>query len=166
MLDKDYAAPQLIVGHSLGGTAVLNAASKMPNIKAVATIGSPATADHVEHLFTCPADEDDGSDVAEINLGIRKFNVRKQMLDDIREHDDTAYIKRLGLPIMVFHSPIDNIVSVNEAGKIFQAAKHPKSFVSLDNADHLLTKAEDAEYVAQTLSSWAGRYLDAAPVAN
>ncbi|RVU86236.1 OsmC family protein [Leucothrix sargassi] len=166
MLERDYQAPQLLVGHSLGGTAVLSAAHKMPNVKALATIGSPATADHVEHLFTCPADEQKENADVEINLGFRKFNVRKQMLDDLRKHDDVDYIEKLGLPIMVFHSPIDTIVSVNEASKIFVAAKHPKSFVSLDNADHLLTKAEDAEYVAQTLASWADRYLDEVPTAE
>ena len=165
MLERDFQAPQLIVGHSLGGTAVLNSASQMPAIKAVATIGSPATADHVEHLFTCPTDEDDSEDV-EINLGIRKFNVRKQMLDNLRTHDDISYISKLGLPIMVFHSPVDTVVSVNEAGKIFQAAKHPKSFVSLENADHMLSKAEDAEYVARTLASWADRYIDETPIVD
>ena len=164
MLETDYRAPQLIVGHSLGGTAVLNAASKMPAIKAVSTIGSPATADHVEHLFTCTP-ELDQEGIAHIDLGMRKFSVRKEMLDDLREHNSADYIGKIGLPIMVFHSPIDTVVSVNEAGKIFQAAKHPKSFVSLDSADHMLTKAADAEFVAQTLASWADRYLDEAPVA-
>ncbi|PWQ93883.1 bifunctional alpha/beta hydrolase/OsmC family protein [Leucothrix arctica] len=166
MLERNYRAPQLIIGHSLGGTAVLGSAHKMPQIKAVVTIGSPATADHVEHLFTCPTDEMEKDADVEINLGIRKFNVRRQMLDELRKHDDVSYISKLNLPIMVFHSPIDTVVSVNEASKIFQAAKHPKSFVSLDDADHLLSSAKDAEYVAQTLASWADRYLDEVPSAD
>lgn len=163
MLERDYSAPQLLIGHSLGGAAVLSAVDRMPSIKALATIGSPATADHVQHLFTCSMDELTEKGEAEVSIGMRKFNVRKQLIDDLEKHGDVKHIAHLRRPLMVFHSPIDDVVSVDEAAKIFMAAKHPKSYISLDNADHLLSKAEDAEFVAQTLASWADRYLDDAP---
>jgi len=164
MLGRDFKAPQLMIGHSLGGAAVLSAADRMPYVKALVTIGSPATADHVEHLFHCSIDTLESKGEADVQIGMRQFKIRKQLVDDLRKHADVEHIGDLRRPLMIFHSPIDNVVPVDEAAKIFVAAKHPKSYVSLDHADHLLSRAEDAEFVAQTLASWADRYLDDAPI--
>ncbi|MGB1309787.1 MAG: alpha/beta fold hydrolase [Leucothrix sp.] len=161
MLAQDFAAPQLLIGHSLGGAAILSAADRMPLVKALATIGSPSTADHVQHLFHCSMEELAAKGKAEVNIGLRKFTIKKQLIDDLQQHTDTDHIAQLRRPLMIFHSPIDTVVPVAEAAKIFTAAKHPKSFVSLDDADHLLVNAKDAEFVAQTLASWADRYIDA-----
>jgi len=159
-LTSDYAAPQLLIGHSLGGAAVLSAAQQIESIKAVATIGSPATASHVEHLFQAGADLITKQGEATIGIGGRQFLIKKQMLDDIDRYNSTAGIKNLDAALIVFHSPIDNIVSIDQAAEIYQAAKHPKSFISLDDADHLLSKANDANYVGATLAAWASRYLE------
>lgn len=160
MMERDFAAPQLLVGHSLGGAAVLSAADRMPLVKAISTIGSPATADHVQHLFHCSMQDLEDNGKAEVSIGLRKFTIKKQLIDDLKQHADTDHIARLRRPLMVFHSPIDKIVPVAEAAKIFIAAKHPKSYISLDDADHLLINAKDAEFVAQTLAVWADRYID------
>jgi putative redox protein len=159
-LEAQYAAPQLLIGHSLGGAAVLSAAHQLENVKAVATIGSPATARHIEHLFQDQADLIKQQGESIINIGGRKFPIRKQLLDDIDRYNSTAQIGKLNAALMIFHSPVDTIVSIDQAAEIYQAAIHPKSFVSLERADHLLSKAEDAEYVGAILAAWAGRYLD------
>jgi len=158
-LTTDYQAPQLLIGHSLGGAAVLSAAQQIDSIKAVATIGSPATAQHVEHLFQAGADLIAEQGEAKIGIGGRQFLIKKQMLDDINRYNSTDQIKKLNAALIVFHSPVDNIVSIDQAAQIYQSARHPKSFISLDNADHLLSKASDAEYVGVTLAAWASRYL-------
>ena len=166
MLDNDFSAPQLVIGHSLGGAAILSAADRMPLVKALATIGSPATADHVQHLFHCSIDELENKGKAEVNIGLRKFTIKKQLIDDLKQHTDTDHIAKLRKALIIFHSPIDKIVPIAEATKIFSVAKHPKSFVSLDDADHLLIDAKDSEFVAQTLASWADRYIDAQSADN
>ena len=159
-LEAQYRAPQLLIGHSLGGAAVLGAAAKLDSIKAVVTIGAPATAQHVAHLFKEKEAQIQAQGEAVVALGAREFSIKKQFLDDIDQYSSTEKIRNLGAALLVFHSPLDTIVSIDEAGSIFQAARHPKSFVSLDKADHLLSKAADAEYVATTIASWASRYLD------
>ena len=159
-LTADYQAPQLLIGHSLGGAAVLSAAQQIDSVKAVATIGSPATAQHVEHLFQAGADLIAKQGEATIGIGGRQFLIKKQMLEDINLYNSTDQIKNLNAALIVFHSPIDNIVSIDQAAEIYQAARHPKSFISLDNADHLLSKASDANYVGATLAAWASRYLE------
>ena len=164
MLARDFSAPQLLIGHSLGGAAILSAADRLPSVKALATIAAPSTAEHVQHLFHCSVDTLESQGEAEVKIGLRNFKIRKQLLDDLRQHNDVEHIAHLRRPLMIFHSPIDSVVPVEEAAKIFIAAKHPKSYVSLDHADHLLSRAEDAEFVAQTLASWADRYLDDAPL--
>ena len=158
-LEQDYRAPSLLIGHSLGGAAVLSAAPQLPSIRAVATIGAPATADHVQHLFQGAVSELEASGEAEVSIGARRFNIKKQLLDDLNQHASAQHIGQLKRALLIFHAPLDNIVSIDEAAKIYQAAKHPKSFISLDQADHLLSKAQDAEYVASTLVAWAERYL-------
>jgi len=159
-LKAEYAAPQLLIGHSLGGAAVLAAAHQIESIRAVATIGSPATAKHVEHLFQAGADQIEEQGEAPIKIGGRQFLIKKQMLDDINHYNSTTAIKELNAALIVFHSPVDSIVSIDQAAEIYQAARHPKSFISLDNADHLLSKANDANYVGATLAAWASRYLE------
>jgi len=160
MLEQDYQAPSLLIGHSLGGAAVLSAAQQLPKVKAVATIGSPATADHVQHLFMDAVPELEAKGEARVRIGLREFNIKKQLLDDLNQNASADHIAELRRPLLIFHSPIDSIVSVDEAAKIYGAAKHPKSFISLDKADHLLSNREDSEYVGLTLAAWASRYLE------
>ncbi len=158
-LETKYQAPAMLIGHSLGGAAVLAAAQVIPSSKAIVTIGAPASAAHVEHLFTHKRSEILEDNEANVSLGGREFRIKRQFLDDIAAHNDQSHIRALKQALLVFHSPIDEIVSIDEAGKIYQAAKHPKSFVSLDKADHLLSKREDSQYVAAVIAAWAGRYL-------
>ncbi|MGB0713492.1 MAG: alpha/beta fold hydrolase, partial [Gammaproteobacteria bacterium] len=159
-LERDYQAPSLLIGHSLGGAAVLAAAPQLDSVKAVSTIAAPATASHVTHLFGKHIDELETRGEAEVRIGARTFWVRKQLLDDLDRYGDAEHIGTLRRPLLVFHSPVDEIVDIREAATIYQAAKHPKSFISLDDADHLLSNRDDAEYVAETLVSWASRSLD------
>ena len=159
-LEAQYQAPQILIGHSLGGAAVLGATAKLDSIKAVVTIGAPATAQHVAHLFKEKSAQIQAQGEATVALGVREFSIKKQFLDDIDQYSSTEKIRDLRAALLVFHSPLDTIVPIDEAGRIFQAARHPKSFISLDKADHLLSKTADAEYVATTIASWASRYLD------
>ncbi|MCG8426883.1 MAG: bifunctional alpha/beta hydrolase/OsmC family protein [Chromatiales bacterium] len=165
-LEIRYQPPSLLIGHSLGGAAVLAAAQQLPSVKAVSTIGAPATADHVQHLFssTKPTLESEGQ--AEVKIGFRTFTIKQQLLDDLNRYTNVEYIRQLNRALLIFHSPVDSVVSVDQAAKIYQAAQHPKSFISLDQADHLLSRKEDAEYVAEALSAWASRYLGASQVAE
>ncbi len=161
-LREHYQAPGLLIGHSLGGTAVLKAAHSIPESAGVVTIGSPADAQHVGKQFVCDLDAIERDGEADVSLAGRTFTIKKQFVDDIRENKATQ-VAELRKALLVMHSPVDQTVSVQQAEKIFVAAKHPKSFVSLENADHLLTKKRDAEYVATTIAGWASRYvLDAA----
>jgi putative redox protein len=157
-LEQHYQAPSLLIGHSLGGTAVLNAASRLSGIHGVVTIGSPAEAEHVLHQFECCIDTIERDGEAEVSLAGRKFNIKKQFIDDLRENTG-QHIAALKSALLIMHSPTDNIVSINNAEKIYVAAKHPKSFVSLDHADHLLSNRQDVKYVAATIAAWALRYI-------
>ncbi|MDJ0832894.1 MAG: alpha/beta fold hydrolase, partial [Gammaproteobacteria bacterium] len=134
-LTEAYASPSMLIGHSLGGAAVLNAALQLDSIKAVVTIGAPASADHVAHLFASDLDEIKATGEARVNLGGRGFNIKRQFLDDIANFASTDQYARLRPALLIFHSPIDKIVSIDEAARIYQAARHPKSFISLDQAD-------------------------------
>lgn len=164
-LDTEYEAPALLVGHSLGGAAVIAAALDMPSVKAVATIGAPADAEHVQCQFSedIAAIERDGA--AEVKLAGRPFTIKKQFLDDIRGRtleDAAAALRR---PLLIAHSPVDETVGVENASRLFLAAKHPKSFISLDDADHLLRGDEPARHAAEMIAAWAARYVvDAEPV--
>ncbi len=153
-------APSLLIGHSLGGAAVLKAAPEIPSIKAVATIGAPFDPEHVTHNFgTCISDiQRDGQ--ATVNLGGRPFTIRKQFLDDVSATELAPVIANLKKALLVLHAPTDTYVGIENASQIFMTAKHPKSFITLDDADHLLTRAEDAEYAAEAIAAWSGRYLD------
>ncbi|MFT4907023.1 MAG: putative OsmC-like protein/esterase/lipase [Oleispira sp.] len=157
-LEKNYQAPELLIGHSLGGAAVLAMAAQLPAVKAVVTIAAPFEAGHVLHNFNAQLATIETDGQAKVNLGPREFTIKKQFLDDLN-NQTTDHIKHLNKALLVLHSPIDLTVDISDAEKIYKAAKHPKSFVSLDTADHLLTKAMDSEYVAQTISGWASRYI-------
>lgn len=156
-----YRAPDILIGHSLGGAAVLAAAGDVPEVKAVATIGAPADAAHVIHNFGAKLDEIDATGEAEVSLAGRPFTIRKQFLEDLKSQTLRARIKSMKKALMVLHSPLDDTVGIDNAAEIFTAAKHPKSFVSLDTADHLLTKKADAGYAAEVIAAWASRYIDA-----
>ncbi|MCG8379091.1 MAG: bifunctional alpha/beta hydrolase/OsmC family protein [Proteobacteria bacterium] len=159
-LEQHHASPRLIIGHSLGGAAVLIAAQKIESISAVVTIAAPATAEHVGHLLETDREKIIANEESVVNLAGRKFKFKRQFLEDIDSYNTTEHIRKLGKPLLIFHSPNDDLVSIDEAAKIYTAAKHPKSFISLDKADHLLTQREDSEYVAGVLASWAERYLN------
>ena len=158
------AGPQLLVGHSLGGAAVLAAAERVASARAVATIGAPCDPDHVRHLFVAVEDEIHAEGEATVDIGGRPFTLRREFLDDLDNHDTMRErIGGLRKALLVFHAPQDRTVEVEQARHIFEAARHPKSFVSLDGADHLLTDPDDARYVANVLAAWAGRYLCPTP---
>jgi putative redox protein len=157
-LRTTYQAPRLLIGHSLGGAAVLNVAQQLEEAMAIVTIGAPSDAEHVAHNFALQVDDIEKYGKAEVNLAGRVFTIEKQFLDDIKRYD-TSRIGNLRKALLVMHSPIDSTVNISEAEKIYQAALHPKSFVSLDDADHLLTNKRDAEYAADVISAWAGRYI-------
>ena len=159
-LEAEHAAPAMLIGHSLGGAAVLAAAQELPSVEVVVTIAAPGSPKHIEHLFSGVRGEMESTGEAEVQVGHRRFRIKRQFLDDLEHHADAEHIKRLKRALLVFHSPADEIVPIGEAAKIYQAAKHPKSFISLDDADHLLTDREDSEYVAETLVAWASRYLN------
>jgi putative redox protein len=158
-LRKTREAPKVLIGHSLGGAAVLAAAPRVPEAVAVATIGAPADPAHVRHLFQAARPEIEAKGEAEVLLAGRSFRIRKQFLEDIEKHKLAGTLAELRKALLVFHAPRDATVGIENAGEIFTAAKHPKSFVSLDDADHLLSRREDAVYVATVLTAWATRYL-------
>lgn len=159
-LSEHYEAPRILVGHSLGGAAVLQAAQRLDSVQAVSTIGAPYDPEHVtQHLQDAVEDIEEKGE-ARVQLAGRTFTIRKQFLDDLAATKMETTIRTLGRALLIFHSPVDQTVGANNAAKIFQAAKHPKSFVSLDDADHLLTDRSDAEYLGVVLGAWAEKYVD------
>lgn len=152
-----YDAPSLLVGHSLGGAAVLVAASKLEAIKAIATVGAPATVSHVKHLFSHQVEEGKGD--VEVNIGGRPFVINEDFVSEFDKTDLPAIVKNLRKPLLIMHSPFDKIVGVENAQQLYHIAHHPKSFVSLDNADHLLTDEKDSQYVGEVIGTWAKRYF-------
>ncbi|MCP4381837.1 MAG: alpha/beta hydrolase [Hyphomicrobiales bacterium] len=158
-LRRDYTAPAILIGHSLGGAAVLSVASQVPEAKAVVVIGAPADADHVVHNFAAHLGKIDAAGEAEVTLGGRNFTIRRQFIDDLQAQSVTDCVVALHKPLMILHSPIDQTVGIDNAARIYTAAKHPKSFISLDTADHLLTGAADAAFAAEVISAWATRYV-------
>lgn len=158
-LEAEHAAPSILIGHSLGGTAVLRAASSIPSAIVVATVGSPAEPSHVGHLLSDARDELEAAGSAEVNIGGRPFTVKQQFLDDLAEHSLSDSIGSLRKALLIMHAPLDNIVEIDNASALFLAAKHPKSFVSLDKADHLLSDEQDSLYAGRLLAAWASRYL-------
>ncbi len=157
-LRKNYQAPRILIGHSLGGSAVLAAAHRIASVRAVATIAAPADPLHVKELLRESVETIREQGFAEVQLGGRRFNIQEQFLADAAAQPQAERIRTLGAALLVMHSPVDQIVSVDEAGKIFSLARHPKSFVALDGADHLLSRREDSQFAADIIGAWAGRY--------
>ena len=158
-LADHYQPPQIIIGHSLGGAAVLQAASRLPFVKAVVTVGAPSNPPHVQHLLKNNLEEIRESGEATVLLAGRPFKIKKQFLDDLEDSNMQGIIKNLDKALLVLHSPQDTTVGINNAAEIYQAARHPKSFISLDGADHLLTNKEDSIYAGQVIASWSSRYI-------
>lgn len=167
-LTKNNTAPTMLIGHSLGGAAVLKAAGEIPSIKAVVTIGAPSDPGHVVHNFGSSLHEIEQIGAATVSLAGRPFTITQDFVEDVSMANLIPAIEGLKRALLVLHSPIDKTVGIENAAQIFTAAKHPKSFVTLDNADHLVSKKEDAEYAAEVIATWAARYLDirqpAAPI--
>jgi uncharacterized OsmC-like protein/alpha-beta hydrolase superfamily lysophospholipase len=157
-LRENFTAPSILIGHSLGGAAVLAAKHRIPEARAVATIAAPAAPEHVLRLLAGSRAEVEQRGEADVVLGGRTFRIRKQFLDDIAAQPQAERIATLGAALLVMHSPTDELVDVDNARRIFDAARHPKSFVALDGVDHLITEPGDAEYVSAVLAAWATRY--------
>jgi len=164
-LRAKLAAPAILIGHSLGGAAVLAAAAQVPEARAVATIAAPSDPAHVTGLLKDHVDAIHREGEVEVTLAGRPFRIRREFLADVAEQKLTARIADLRKALLIFHSPTDEVVGIDNASRIFAAAKHPKSFVSLAGADHLLSRRSDANYVANVIHAWAERYLEAPEVA-
>lgn len=158
-LEQNYQAPKILVGHSLGGIAVLEAAHRIPSCIAVATVAAPANPEHVANLLGAARQVIEQQGEADVLLAGRKLHFKKAFLDDLKNQHWQENIRQLRKPLLIFHSPTDAIVDIGNAGLIFAAALHPKSFVSLSGADHLLSRREDSEYVGLLLAAWASKYL-------
>lgn len=159
-LEQEYEAPTLLVGHSLGGAAVIFASAELDSVKAVATIGAPANPEHVSHLLAEGSEDLVSKGIAKVNIGGRPFTVKKQFIDDIKSQKMEAVLPDLRKSLLIMHSPQDRTVFIENARKLYQMAHHPKSFISLDGADHLLTNKADSLYIGEAVASWAKRYLD------
>ena len=158
-LAEHHGPARYLVGHSLGGAAVLSVAASLPTVRCVSTIAAPAEATHVRTLLAGTTFDDAG--VAQILIGGRRFPLGRAFVEDLETHDVLARTAELDRPLMVFHAPGDRVVGIDHAERIFLAAKHPKSFVSLHDADHLVSDPEDAAFVGDVLAAWAGHYVDA-----
>ena len=161
-LRSSHAAPSLLIGHSLGGAAVLAAAPHVPEATGVVTIGAPASAAHVTHNFAADLADIVEKGTAKVTLAGRSFTITKQFLDDVAGQNFLDGLAKMKKALLVCHAPRDEYVGIANATEIFAAARHPKSFLSLDTADHLLRKREDASYLADMIAAWASRYLPAA----
>ncbi len=159
-LKLEFDAPGLLIGHSLGGAAVLQAAKHIPSTVAVATIGAPSNLDHLARYLTPQRQAIATQGEAEITLAGKTFRIKKQFFDDLQPTHFQETIQNLNKALLIFHSPVDSIVGIENAAEIFQMARHPKSFISLDRADHLLSNREDSLYVGSVLAAWARKYLE------
>lgn len=158
-LRAHYQAPRMLIGHSLGGAAVLAAAGELPEVQAVVTLAAPSDPSHVTGLFSAHLDEIARSGEALVQLAGRPFRIKQQFVEDAGEHNLKLKIAGLKRALMVLHAPGDDTVAISNAMEIFTAARHPKSFISLDSADHLLSKREDAYFVANMIAAWSERYI-------
>jgi uncharacterized OsmC-like protein/alpha/beta superfamily hydrolase len=158
-LEQNYQAPKLLVGHSLGGAAVIFAAAALGQVEAVATIGAPASPEHIQHLLSEDLEDIKVDGVATVTISGRSFKIKKQFLDDLEDRNMENCLRQLKKPLLILHSPHDKTVGIENAAKIYEAAFHPKSFVSLDGADHLLTNKLDANYVGNMIANWSYRYI-------
>ena len=158
-LKDNYEAPSILIGHSLGGAAVIFAANQIESVRAVATIGAPSDPKHVAHLFGSGIKEIEEKGQARVSIGGREFNIQKHFLEDINDKNMEETLRNMRKPLLVMHSPQDETVEIKNAANIYAAAWHPKSFISLDGADHLLSDKRDSIYVGKMVASWSERYL-------
>jgi len=163
-LAAEYTAPQLLIGHSLGGAAVLAAAGQVASIRAVVTLAAPFDPAHITRQFGSAREEILTRGEAEVELAGRPFRLRRQLLDDLSAQNPADTIAGLQKPLLIMHSPRDEVVGIDNAARIYQSARHPKSFISLDSADHLLSDPDDSRYAGQLIAAWTRRYLDGAAV--
>lgn len=160
-LKSRNCAPEILIGHSLGGAAVLMAAQKIPSVKAVVTIGAPSEAHHVQHLFEEKLEEIKGTGEAKVSISGRPFTIKRQFIQDLGAYSISEKLSTWrNRALLVLHSPQDRIVGIENAREIYEAAHHPKSFISLDGADHLLSEEADSRYVGELIASWSERYLN------
>lgn len=159
-LEKEYSAPDLLVGHSLGGAAVLFASKKMPSVKCVVTINAPSNLEHVQKHFRSSLEEINEEGHASVKIGGRSFKIKKQFIEDLEKNKDLTVLKDIKKSLLILHSPQDSIVSIEHAEELYRAAWHPKSFISLNGADHMLSNDEDSEYAARVISAWASKYIE------
>jgi putative redox protein len=159
-LEENYMAPSVIIGHSLGGAAALFAGKKLDSIKAVATIGAPSYPEHVTHLLKDKKDEIEKNGCARVDIAGRKFTIKKHFLEDLQSQEHVPIIQNLGKALLVMHSPQDTVVGIDNAANIYKLAKHPKSYVTLDGADHMLSNKDDAFYAGNVIASWVKRYIE------
>jgi len=158
-LKEEYEAPKILVGHSLGGAAMLHVVGALENVEAIVTIGAPSTPAHVRKLFKGSQDEIEKDGKAEVDIGGRNFIIGKQLIEDLEKNDSKGVIKELDKPLLIMHSPQDNIVGIENAAEIYTAAMHPKSFISLDGSDHLMSDTADSMYAGSIIAPWASRYI-------
>ncbi len=159
-LREHHKPPRLLIGHSFGGASVIAAAPLIPEIKAVATIGAPSNPAHVSHLFDSHIEKIHQHGEATIQIAGKSLEISKKFLDDIHEHNIEGIVKNLNKALIIFHAPSDEVVSVEHAKILYQAARHPKNFISIDQGNHMLTRPQDAEFVANVLGAWAKRYIE------
>jgi putative redox protein len=159
-LKSEFGSPKILIGHSLGGAAVLQAAARIPSSALVVTIAAPSDTSHLARLLSSTRPSLEARGEAEITIGGRTFTIKKQLLDDLERTHMQATIRDLNRALLIFHSPQDQTVDVDNAAQIFQAAQHPKNFISLDRADHLLSNPQDSLYVGSLIAAWAGRYIE------
>ncbi|MCT9000143.1 bifunctional alpha/beta hydrolase/OsmC family protein [Chelativorans intermedius] len=158
-LRTHYQAPSVLIGHSLGGAAVLAVAKDIPEVRAAVTIGAPSDAAHVLKNLGTSLEAVEKAGEAEVTLAGRTFTLRRQFVEDVRSQPLKAAISAMRKPLLILHAPLDETVGIENATEIFLAAKHPKSFVSLDTADHLLTRPQDAAFAARVIAGWLSRYI-------
>ena len=165
-LEEHYQSPRILIGHSLGGAAVLQAAPQIPSVAAIATIAAPAHPSHASKLFGSAREEIERQGEATVQLAGRPFTIRKSFLDDLEAQKPEQTLHNLKAALLILHSPRDLVVGIDQAALLYQAAKHPKSFISLDPADHLLSRKEDSRYAGEMIAAWAGRFLETTAAAE
>jgi alpha/beta superfamily hydrolase len=158
-LESSFEAPKILIGHSLGGAAVLQAAARIESVRAVATIAAPCDLSQLARFLSSSVEEIEDKGEGRFTMAGKSFKIRKKFLDDLERTRMEETIGSLRKALLIFHSPVDATVDIENAAKIFRTARHPKSFISLDQADHLLSKREDSLYVGSVLSAWAGKYI-------
>ncbi len=159
-MEAEWGAPEILIGHSLGGAAVLHAAHQIPSCRAVVTIGAPSDPAHVLQHMEDSFDEIEEEGMATVHLAGRPFTVKQQFVEDIREARMKEVVRDLDRALLILHSPVDEVVSIDHAGTLFTMARHPRSFIALDGADHLLTDQRDSRYAARAIAGWVGRYVE------